>query len=771
VARGFEADAEKQMNGPLGRLGQRLGGLGSKLAVGLSAGLAGATAGVTAFVFDAGMKLDDALDNIRTKSGLTGDGLAALEGSFRNVAKRVPGDLGLVSDAVVGLYQRTGQTGPALEDLATQVATLARITKKDLNTTIDESTRFFGDWGVAVEDQGASLDFLFKLSQQTGVGVDFLQQKLVQFGGPLRQLGFSMEESAGLIAKFQKEGVNTELVLGSMRQALGRMAKAGEAPAETLRRVMEQIKGAGSAGEANAKALELFGARAGPDMAAAIREGRFEIDGLLSSVAASGDTIASAAKDTDGWSETFSRLKNRITIGVEPLATKLVSGLDSAVLAAEPLLEAIGARLPGAFASVQRRVAPFVSTLAGIGRQAVMFFNTLRTGFTEDEGTPIERLALMLRKDLFPILKTVGDFIGRNLKPILIGLGVTIALLTAPVTTVVAAIVGAYVKFEAFRDVVEMVATFLTTVVAPQVAAFASFVAEEFSHLVGWVEAHWSQIEEAIGHVLVAVQAAIDAFVSYVSFLWSTWGDDILKVAGAVWSQVQNIIKTAVDLVRGVIELGLALINGDWGRAWDAVKGILATARDFIVGTVRNLIDLVSGIFGGGMDSVETLISGSLDAIVGFFAGIGGRIARAAGDVFGFLWSSFKSAINKVISGWNNLEFKIPGFDPPGPGPSFGGFTLGLPTVPELRDTGGSTFPGRSYLVGPGLVELFSPGRGHVMPQEQLVDALSGARSGRGEVVFEEGAVVVDAAGFSADEAVEVINAKLGWKMTTRRDR
>ena len=50
---------------------------------------------------------------------------------------------------------------------------------------------------------------------------------IVQFGAPLRQMGFSMEAAAGLMGKFEAEGVNTETVMSTLRIAIGKMAAQG----------------------------------------------------------------------------------------------------------------------------------------------------------------------------------------------------------------------------------------------------------------------------------------------------------------------------------------------------------------------------------------------------------------------------------------------------------------------------------------------------------------------------------------------------------------
>ncbi|GAG86548.1 unnamed protein product, partial [marine sediment metagenome] len=79
-----------------------------------------------------------------------------------------------VSTAIAELNTRLGLSGKPLQAMAKQMLNLARITETDINAVIRTSTRLFGDWDVAVEDQAQTLDYLFKVSQSTGVGIDKL---------------------------------------------------------------------------------------------------------------------------------------------------------------------------------------------------------------------------------------------------------------------------------------------------------------------------------------------------------------------------------------------------------------------------------------------------------------------------------------------------------------------------------------------------------------------------------------------------------------------
>lgn len=327
-ARGETKDAEKamaQLQSSIAGAGQKMKDAGKTLTRNVTLPLL--TLG--AFSVKASNDVSTSMANIRTGTGATGDQLKALGDDFKSVAKQVPQDIKLVASTITDLNKRTGATGGTLRTLSKQMLDLADMTGGDVNEIIRQSTRVFGDWGVKVQEQSGKLDYLFKVTQQTGIKMPQLAEGLVKFGAPLRQMGFDLDTSAALLGKFEQAGVNTQLVLGSMRIALGRMSKAGVKDTdEGLRLIVERIKEAGSAGEANKLAIESFGSKAGPDMAAAIREGRFEIDGLEQSLDASRETIAKADKDSETFGERLQEMGNRAKLAAAPFGDTLIPILD-----------------------------------------------------------------------------------------------------------------------------------------------------------------------------------------------------------------------------------------------------------------------------------------------------------------------------------------------------------------------------------------------------------------------------------------------------------
>src|SRR5574341_320529 len=255
--------AEQEAKGIGGRISGAIGGglqaIGNVAAVAAGATVAAVGAIGTA-AFTSAMELDDAYDTIRTGTGATGDALEALKKDFQTVFTGVPTDVGAAASAVTILNERLGVTGPFLTDLAKPLLEVSRLTGGDASQNAALFSRVIGDWAVPL---------------------DQLMDQVVKFGSPLRLMGFSFEESAALIAKFEKEGVNTELVLGALRVAAGKFAKDQIPLQKGLQDTITRIRDTKDSSEALALGMKIFGARAGPDMVAAIREGRFALGDLV----------------------------------------------------------------------------------------------------------------------------------------------------------------------------------------------------------------------------------------------------------------------------------------------------------------------------------------------------------------------------------------------------------------------------------------------------------------------------------------------------------
>lgn len=329
---GFEADLTKKA-GKAGdaaakTLGQRIKAGLSPERIGLALGAV--FGGIAGAGVRMGEKVDAALDAIRAGTGATGAALKGLEDDFKAVSSRVPDDLEAVGQAIADLNKRTGQTGKGLQDLATSLLDVSRLTKTDVSANVRNATRLFGDWSIATEDQAATLDKVFRASQATGIGFDALMETVVDFGSPLRLLGFGFEESIALLGKWEKEGVNTETGLTGLKFAVKTLAAEGVPASDMARVLQERIASIGKSADPVGDSLKLFGLRAGPDLAAAILEGRFAIEDLLEVILHGTETIPQATNDTQDLGEAFRKFGNWVSVNFGGMFTAF-AGLGNLV--------------------------------------------------------------------------------------------------------------------------------------------------------------------------------------------------------------------------------------------------------------------------------------------------------------------------------------------------------------------------------------------------------------------------------------------------------
>lgn len=331
----------EQFHGHLEQIEQKMGVEMPQAAAAMAIGFAGAASAVVALgaaAFELGAQFDEAFDTIRVKTVATGEVMEQLADDFKAVAAATPSSFADAATAIGLLNARTGQLGEGLQQLAEQELTLARITHADMGEQIRVTTRLFGDWGIATDDQSVVLDKLFRASQLSGGSVSQLAQTVVQFGAPMRQLGMDLDTAISLMAKWEKEGVNTETVLGTMRIALAKMAETGFDPSQTFERLVVTIRDMEDPIEATSLAMDVFGKRGGADMAAAIREGRFAIDDYKQEMEDAGGAIEDTRSKVDDAKEEMAKSFNDLKVAAEPVVTAVFEALNNVLITLKPAM-------------------------------------------------------------------------------------------------------------------------------------------------------------------------------------------------------------------------------------------------------------------------------------------------------------------------------------------------------------------------------------------------------------------------------------------------
>lgn len=352
-------------------LASAVGGASQAIAVGTAAAVA--VAGVA--LYKLGSSFHDAYKEIRVGTGATGEALDSLKESFRTVLGQTPASMDQVGSVIADLNTKLGLTGPNLENLSLQLLRLTRITGTDLAGNVEAVTTVFKNFGVSASDQKGKLDLLFRASQSSGVSVASLAQQMAGAGTVMRAVGFDFERSAALVAMLAKGGLEVRDVIPAMTRSLATAGREGKDASQLFGETFEQIRAARDPIEATGIALEVFGARGGPRLAAMIREGKLSYEEYLGSLLSGSETIAAAAKDVSTFSGKLKTFGNQLRVALEPLATAIFQGLNTAMKVIMPMLvsvaDALGTLvrgfmlLPGPIQAVVPVIAGFVLAIRG----------------------------------------------------------------------------------------------------------------------------------------------------------------------------------------------------------------------------------------------------------------------------------------------------------------------------------------------------------------------------------------------------------------------
>lgn len=308
------------------------------------------------YMKDLGASFDDAADAIRIGTGATGDALDGLLDDFDAVYKSVPTTMEDASKAIADYNTRLGLTGPQLQEISKQAIQVSDMLGDDLGSVIEESSQAFQQWNIDADDMGGAMDYIFKVSQSTGMGFTDLMADMQKFGPQLQEMGYSFETASALMGQLDKAGVNTDEVLGAMKKSVATLAKEGISASDGLAMYYEKIKNAGTAAEAASIASEIFGTRAGSTMAAAIRDGSLAVADLTAELQENGETIAGAADDTYDFAERLQVMKQGLEVALKPMANTVFYGLNKFM----PTLQKLMEQITPAISKAVEAAAPFV---------------------------------------------------------------------------------------------------------------------------------------------------------------------------------------------------------------------------------------------------------------------------------------------------------------------------------------------------------------------------------------------------------------------------
>ena len=480
------------------------------------------------YLKDLGSQFDEAADAIRIGTGATGDALDGLLDDFDEVYKSVPTTMEDASKAIADYNTRLGLTGPQLQEISKQALQVSDMLGDDLGGVIEESSQAFQQWNIDADNMGGAMDYIFKVSQSTGMGFTDLMSNMQKFGPQLQEMGYSFETASALMGQLDKAGVNTEEVLSAMKKSVGALAKEGISASDGLAMYYEQIKNAGTAAEAASIASEIFGTKAGSTMAAAIRDGTLAVGDLTESLLENGETIAGAAEDTYDFAERLQIMKQGLEVALKPMANTVFDGLNKFM----PVLQKLMEQIVPVISDAVEAAAPFVEEFLMGAADAL-----------EDVLPLISQLAA----DLLPILTQLMS----TLLPPLLSL---VQTLLPPLMQIVGAILPP------IASLLSTILPMITQIVSAVLPVLVQIISTLLPVITPLLEVALQIVNDVIMPLLPPlmqiVQALLPPLVSLLNLVMP-----ILSPLLALLQPIASVLGTIADVIAKIVSFGSGVIS------------------------------------------------------------------------------------------------------------------------------------------------------------------------------------------------------------------
>lgn len=300
----------------------------TKIIGGLS--LAVLTAEVIKSTFEISEAFEHATIQMQRATGATGEALEGMEKSFKSIYTSSTASAEAIAGALSQITQKTGAEGDLLEGLTKSEMAFAKVTGSNVVSAVEATQRIFAQWGVTTAQQSTALDVLYVAMQKSGMSADKLNSAMLSVGPSIRNLGFTFEQSAALIASFEKSGLDATDMTGGLTKAFGAFAKAHKDPMVALEALIEKMSNAETRTEALRYAMDAgFNAKTAGKFVDAVMKGAFSLTELMKALDDSTGAVSKMSKETHTLGGEWTKFSREFIVTTEPMGVAILKFLTA----------------------------------------------------------------------------------------------------------------------------------------------------------------------------------------------------------------------------------------------------------------------------------------------------------------------------------------------------------------------------------------------------------------------------------------------------------
>lgn len=182
------------------------------------------------------------------------------------------------------------------------------------------------------------------------------------------------------------------------------------------------------------------------------------------------------------------------------------------------------------------------------------------------------------------------------------------------------------------------------------------------------VDAAWAWIKNAfftaleyVKGVVQVVMADISAFIAQqlakVKAFWDENGKSIMTIVKTYFGVIWEYIKMVMGVIKGVFQVVWPLIVGIIKIAWATIKSIVSTTISAVLGVIQTVMKVLQGDWKGAWNTIKSTAKEIWDNIVGYFKDI--DLSGIGKDIIAGLINGISSMVGSVKTAVSNISGKI----------------------------------------------------------------------------------------------------------------
>lgn len=544
--------------------------------------------------------VDDASDSLRKATGKTGSEFEDLWDTTQKIATTLPVSLEDASAAVGEISTRFDASGQGAADLATKFLKFANITDTDVTGAIDGAQKAMAAWNLSSDKAGSYLDAIASVSQNTGADINTLNTSLASNKVLFDDMGMSVFTAAGFLGELDKNGLDSNAVLAGLKKALQNATKEGKPLDEALEELTDTMTSSTTDTEAYAAAMELFGNKAGPQLADALRDGRVSFTDFARVAGSSMGTVESTFEDTLDPIDRYQSLLNQLKLTGAEVGGTLLELLAPAV---EKIAEAIE-KVATWWGNLSPEMKNTILIVGGIVAAIGPLLSIL--------GTIVSIISGMI--PIMAALSAANISLSASLAPILVAIGV--------IVLVVGLVVLAIKHWGEITEWLGGVWESVTGWIKGAAEDVGNWVSDKWNKVTEWTSQAWSDVKEwtseAWDNVKNTVKNAAEAVGNWVSEKW----DNLKQKTSEAWGNIKQKVAENGGGIKGIVKTVSDQMKENWRTAFDTINNITGGKLGEVLQKVRDKLQAIKQKFTDIFDGIKDFVKGALDKIKSFFSNL-----------------------------------------------------------------------------------------------------------------------------------------------------